>query len=81
MRPNGLWLFTKTFRRSVNTVINPFAEIFRTGLLSQYPRHTSVLLTVVPDQKAVENNTEHMGGPFEEKLVLFIQVYPETQWL
>lgn len=46
-------------------MINLFAEMFHTGLLSlnQYPKHTSILLTVVPDQKATENNTEYMGGP------------------
>lgn len=49
----------------MNTMINLFAEMFHTGLLSlnQYPEHTSILLTVVPDQKATENNTEYMGGP------------------
>lgn len=27
------------------------------------------LLTVVPDQKAMKNYKEYMGGPFEEKLI------------
>lgn len=65
MHPDGLLLFTKSFRKCINTMINLFAEMFHTGLLSlnQYPEHTSILLTVVPDQKATENNTEYMGGP------------------
>lgn len=55
----------------MNTIINLFAKIFSTGFFvikSVLKAHFN-LLTVVPDQKAMKNNKEYMGGPFEEKLI------------
>lgn len=69
------------YRKYVNAMIIPFAKMFYTDLLQLdwYSKHALLLLTVEPDQKAMENNRVYGWSLWGEADLIW--VCPKTWWL